>query len=84
MDKDNNWINDYIKGQLAAIKIETNWWTGYTTVDASRAFENVNTSSNGIYSQIDHHVEKYVDKDKKIRDLEARVKELESILEEEI
>lgn len=84
MNQDNIWIYDYIKGQLAAIKVETNWWTGYTTVDASRAFENVNTSSNGIYSQIDNYVEEYVDKDKKIRALEARVKELESILEEEI
>lgn len=84
MNQDNNLINDYIKGQLAAIKFETDWFNGYTTVDASRAFENVNTISNGIYSQIDRHVEIYVDKDKKIRDLEARVKELESILEEEI
>lgn len=84
MNQDNNWINDYIEGQLAAIKIDTNWVTGYTTVDASRAFDYGNAIHNGIYSQIDHYVEKYVDKDKKIRDLEARVKELESILEEEI
>lgn len=84
MNQDNNWINDYIGSQLAKIKFDTNWVTGYTTVDASRAFEHIDTISNGIYSQIDRHVEKYVDKDKKIRDLEARVKELESILEEEI
>lgn len=84
MNQDNNWINDYVSGQLSTIKFETNWLNDYTTVDASRAFEHINTISNGIYSQIDRHVEKYVDKDKKIRDLEARVKELESILEEEI
>lgn len=84
MNQDNNWINDYIVSQLAKIKFDTNWVTGYTTVDASRAFEHIDTIHNGIYSQIDRHVEKYVDKDKKIRDLEARVKELESILEEEI
>ena len=84
MNQDNIWINDYIKGQLTAIKFETNWLDGYTLVDASRAFEYGNAINNGIYSQIDHYVEKYVDKDEKIRDLEARVKELEAILEEEI
>lgn len=84
MNQDNIWIDDFVTSQLAAVKIETNWLNGYTLVDASRAFEYDNAIHNGIYSQIDHYVEKYVDKDEKIRDLEARVKELESILEEEI
>ena len=84
MNQDNNWIDDFVKGQLSAIKFETNWLNGYTLVDASRAFEYGNAIHNGVYSQIDNYVEKYVDKDEKIRDLEARVKELEAILEEEI
>lgn len=84
MNQDNNWINDFVAGQLAAVKFETNWLNGYTYVDASKAFEYGNAIHNGIYSQIDHYAEKYVDKDEKIRDLEARVKELEAILEEEI
>lgn len=84
MNQDNIWIDDFVTSQLAAVKIETDWLNGYTYVDASKAFEYGNAIHNGIYSQIDHYVEKYVDKDKKIRDLEARVKELEAILEEEI
>lgn len=84
MNQDNNWINDFVAGQLAAVKFETNWLNGYTLVDTSKAFEYGNAIHNEIYSQIDNYVEKYVDKDEKIRDLEARVKELEAILEEEI
>ena len=84
MNQDNNWINDYVENQLATIKFDTNWLTGYAVVDASNVFERGNAVHYGIYSQIDDCVEKYVDKDRKIRDLEARVKELESILEEEI
>lgn len=78
------WINDYIGTQLATINFDTNWMDGYITVNTTRGYEPIGTLHYGIYDQIDHHVGEYVDKDKKIRDLEARVKELESILEEEI
>lgn len=83
MNQDNNWINDYTN-QLATIKFDTNWMDGYITVNTTRGYEPIGTLHYGIYDQIDHYVGEYVDKDKKIRDLEARVKELESILEEEI
>lgn len=78
------WINDYIGTQLATINFDTNWMDGYITVNTTRGYEHIGTYHHGIYDQIDYHVGEYVDKDKKIRDLEARVKELESILEEEI
>ena len=48
MNQDNIWIDDYIKGQLQAIKIETNLLNGYTLVDASRAFEYGNVIHNGV------------------------------------
>ena len=83
MNQDNNWINDYTN-QLADINVDTNWLDGYITVKTTRAYEPIGTLYHSIYDQIDYHVGEYVDKDKKIRDLEARVKELESILEEEI
>lgn len=84
MNQDNNWLNDYVAGQLATIKFDTNWLDGSVTVKTTREHEIYDNSHYGIYNQIDHYVGEYVDKDKKIRDLEARIKELESILEEEI
>lgn len=78
-----NCINIY-SNQLASIESDFNWLDGYITVKTTRAYEPIGTLYHGIYDQIDYHVGEYVDKDKKIRDLEARVKELESILEEEI
>lgn len=84
MNQDNNWINDFVSGQLATVKFENNWFNGYTTAYTTREHEIYGNSHYGIYDQIDHYVGEYVDKDKKIRDLEARVKELEAILEEEI
>lgn len=83
MNQDNNWINDYTN-QLATINFDTNWMDGCITVNTTRWYEPIGTLYYGIYDQIDHYVGEYVDKDKKIRDLEARVKKLESILEEEI
>lgn len=83
MNQDNNWINDCVN-QIAAIKADTNWLDGYITINTTRGYEPIGTLHYGIYDQIDYHVRDYVDKDQKIRDLEARVKELESILEEEI
>lgn len=84
MNQDNNWINDFWEDQLTAIKFDNNWLDGSVTVTTTRAYEPIGTVHYGIYDQIDYHVRDYVDKDKKIRDLEARVKELEAILEEEI
>lgn len=78
------WINDFVTSQLATIKFDTNWLDGSVTITTKREYEPISTYHYGIYDQIDHYVGEYVDKDKKIRDLEARVKELESILEEEI
>ena len=84
MNQDNIWIDNFVKGQLAAVKFETNWIDGSVTVKHSGRYEHINTTNYGIYDQIDHYAGEYVDKDEKIRDLEARVKELEAILEEEI
>lgn len=84
MNQDNNWINDFVTGQLSAVKFETNWIDGSITVKPLGRYEHTNTVNYGIYDQIDHYAGEYVDKDEKIRDLEARVKELEAILEEEI
>ena len=84
MNQDTNWINDFVTSQLSAIKFENNWLDGCVTFKTTREYEPLVASYSGTYNQIDHYVGEYVDKDKKIRDLEARVKELESILEEEI
>lgn len=84
MNQDNNWLNDYAAGQLAAIKFESNWLDGVVTIKTTREHETYGNSHYVIYNQIDNYVGEYVDKDEKIRNLEARVKELESILEEEI
>ena len=83
MNQDNNWINDYAD-QLATIKFDTNWLDGCISIKTTRGYETIGTYRYDIPYQIDHYVEDYIDKDQKIRDLEARVKELESILEEEL
>ena len=83
MNQDNNWINDYA-GQLATIKFDTNWLDECIAVKTTWGYKPIGTVHYGIYNQIDHFVEDYIDKAQKIRDLEARVKELESILEEEL
>lgn len=81
MNQDNNWIDDYVNDQLAAIKFETNWLNGYITCSTARN-EAVIYNVNPFYQVSGQY--NYIDKDEKIRSLEARIKELESILEEEI
>ena len=82
MNQDNNWINDFVTGQLATVKFETNWFDGYITC-STRRNEAIIYQPNG-YHNLSADYNRVIDKDQKIRDLEARVKELEAILEEEI
>lgn len=82
MNQDNNWIDDFVRGQLAGIKFETNWLDGCLRCSTDR-YESVIYDTNPYYNASAQY-NKDIDKDEKIRNLEARVKELESILEEEI
>lgn len=81
MSKIDNYIENYINNQLAGIKFETNWLDGSITCSTARN-EAVIYDVNPFYQGGGQY--NYIDKDEKIRNLEARIKELESILEEEI
>lgn len=82
MNKIDNWIENYVNNQLTSIKYETNWLNGYITCSTNSNVAVV-YQPNGYYD-VSADYNRTIDKDEKIRNLEARVKELEAILEEEI
>lgn len=70
----------YNASGVTTLAFDNNW------LSASGAVRSTITNEylNGIYNAIEHEIGTYIDKDQKIRDLEAKVKRYEAILKEEI
>lgn len=70
----------YNASGTATLAFDNNWLSLYGPV----RYTNTDEYLNGIYNAIEYEIGEYIDKDQKIRDLEAKVKRYEAILKEEI
>ena len=70
----------YNASGITTLAFDNNW------LSASGAIRSTITNEylNGIYNAIEYEIGEYIDKDQKIRNLEAKVKRYEAILKEEI
>lgn len=66
--------------EIYTFTFDNNW----ISLSSTGRYTNTDEYLNGIYSAIDYEIGAYIDKDQKIRDLEAKVKRYEAILKEEI
>lgn len=76
-DELNTLHNDF---GITTLTFDNNW----LSVSGAVRSRITNDYLNGIYNAIEYEIGEYIDKDQKIRDLEAKVKRYEAILKEEI
>lgn len=76
-DELNTLHNDF---GITTLNFDNNW----LSVSGAVRSRITNDYLNGIYNAIEYEIGEYIDKDQKIRDLEAKVKRYEAILKEEI
>lgn len=70
----------YNASGITTLTFDNNW----LSVSGAVTSRITNEYLNGIYNAIEYEIGEYIDKDQKIRDLEAKVKRYEAILKEEI